>query len=717
MPEFGKSKILIVDDKKSNRRSICRTLEGLKNIEFVLAESGEIALKALFHHQFAVILLDVNMPGMSGYETAEVISGDIDSKDTPILMVTAQGSSPDELIKAYDAGAVDYITKPIVPRILEAKVKQFVSLDQSLKKSIYISENRDRILNAAGEGVIDVDHLGYIRYCNSKSCRLLAASSSQIIGSKFDDWFSDRESDTTKHSVDIYSRLYQQAKQEGLTRQADMDIKLASGTRIPVEMNCTTASKQFSTMTLLFQDITERLSMEQRLLKMANFDVLTSLPNRAYFYSTLGHALKRQDRLDHHLAVLAIDLDHFKYINDSYGHDAGDRLLRIISGRLLRCVRECDLVARMGGDEFSIVLYDVESSGDVVLIINKILEMVSVPINLPTGQVSTSASIGIALYSGEKTTLEDLLKNADTAMYEAKADGRNNYKFFAKDMQEKENQKQQVQVLLQRAVSDGELSLVYQPKVSLSSKRMVGCEALLRWNPASTILATELKSPAVFIPIAEESGQINLIGEWVLEAVFRQVKEWLCLPSYKGMTVSINVSTRQLMRPSFYPRVEALLESYKIPPSAIEFEVTETGVLDNVERVIKALQQLRELGARISIDDFGTGNSSLDHLRKLPFDILKIDRSFIKDIGVDRQDEEIIKVVMAIAKTMGLEVIAEGAETQEQLAFLDDIKCEYVQGFFFSKPLLADDLTRVIVEPGSGFMHKFAQYHSNTSLH
>ncbi len=704
------SKILIVDDKTANRHAICRILETLENIEFIHADSGEEALKLLLTHQVAVILLDINMPGMSGYETAEFISNDVDNRDTPIVMVTAQGSSLSDISCAYDAGAVDYITKPIEPKVLFNKVKQFVILDQAVKETIRIGTQRDRILNAAGEGVLEVDNEGFIQYCNARATQLLQDEGSKILGSHFNQWFHLRHDESSDQTTVKFLEIYHQVMEHDFYN-IDMAIHHANGIIIPIEMNCSAETGNVSpSVTLIFQDITDRLAIETRLLTMANYDPLTGLANRAFFHTALGQALARQQRLENTLAVLFLDLDHFKYINDNYGHDAGDHLLITTGEKLRHCVRDSDLVARLGGDEFAIVLYDIGSSHDLVPVAEAILKALAEPVKYKTSSLHTSTSIGISIYNNGTNTIGKLIKFADTAMYEAKADGRNNYKFYADNMQKKENEKQHIQIMLHKAITNNELSLVYQPKISLATHCMTSCEALLRWQPENAKGKAGNISPATFIPIAEESGQIIRIGMWVVETVFLQVQQWMLLPEFVDMTVSINVSTHQLQRSSFFPKVKILLQKYNIPPGAIEFEITETGMIGNIDQVIEELKQLHDLGVKISIDDFGTGNSSLDHLRKLPLDILKIDQSFIKDIGIDAQDEEIIRVVMAIAQTMGLQVVAEGAETLEQIQFLQEVQCDFIQGYFFSRPVPPAKISRLLAKPETAFCNQFSKF-------
>jgi diguanylate cyclase (GGDEF)-like protein len=458
---------------------------------------------------------------------------------------------------------------------------------------------------------------------------------------------------------------------------------------------------------VMFQNVTERKQNEYKLHHLANFDSLTDLANRAYFYDHLRKAIARFKRNRNDLAVLYIDLDHFKLVNDQYGHDTGDALLQYVSAMLRSSVREGDLVARMGGDEFAIILYDIDDANGMATVAQKILNKVDKPIEIQGIKLSVSVSVGIAYYEGIPMTIEQLLKSADTAMYSAKLQGRNNYQFFSASMHEKVQEKQHIQVMLQQAVINQELSLVYQPQVSLSKNNIVGCEALLRWQPKEGAAI----SPDKFIPIAEESGQIEELGEWVLSEVCQQVAQWSKSIDFKGLTVSINVSVRQLTTDKFYNTLAFLLKKYDVSPKFIEIEITETAMSTNYAKLVEELDKIRQLGVAISMDDFGTGHASLDNLRKLPLNKLKIDRSFIQDIGIDPCDEDITKVIMAIAKKMSLDLVAEGAETVEQLAFLSAEDCDIIQGYYFSKPVSPEQLFSYLQDNENLFEEKFKEYH------
>lgn len=694
-----RSKVLVVDDLVANHRAVASVIEHLP-IEIFYAASGAEALRLVMKNRFAIILMDVHMPEMDGIETTRLIHGTKTTKDVPIVMLTASAGCGDLLLEAYGAGAVDYVVKPVVPIILVNKVRQFVELelqhrlvDTARKEQAETNARMTILLNSGGEGVLGIDLTGAITFANPKAAAIFNAEQSVLLHNNIDQFFFDEKNDSA-HWNDSILHGFMASGTAGASSQerwqtlgnASFDVEYSSD---PMRDS---NGKQIGSV-VMFQDITERKAIEANLKYLATYDALTNLMNRAYFHDSLLKAISRAKRTKDPLCVLMLDLDHFKFINDKYGHGGGDLLLKVVSKRLAGSIREGDVVARLGGDEFGMILYDVHNVNDALPVAQKIITAVGQNIELEEATVNVSCSIGIYQYDDYSLEMDEVIKNADTALYEAKEEGRNNYQVFALNMRKEVVEKQRIQMLLQRALADDEFYLVYQPKVSISKKKIVGCEALLRWQPKDEVLAggTPL-GPAVFIPIAEESGQIVEIGDWVLESACKQAIEW----KQKGFTdcvVSVNVSTRQLRTGEFHQRVKEVFNRYDITPSMIELEVTETGVLDDQKRTIDELEKINEMGVKISIDDFGTGNSSLDYLRKLPLDTLKIDRSFVVDIGVDTQDEELIRVMLAISQTMELDVIAEGVETVEQLCFLAENQCDVIQGYYFSKPVSAADMT------------------------
>ncbi len=433
-------------------------------------------------------------------------------------------------------------------------------------------------------------------------------------------------------------------------------------------------------------DITDKKRAEQELRYLANYDTLTGLPNRALLSERLGRAIIRARRQETRVAVLFLDLDRFKDINDSLGHATGDRLLKAAAARLQATVSASDTVARLGGDEFTVVLEDVESLVAVERMARDILNAFSTPLEVDERHdVSITPSLGISLYPDHALVPTDLLKYADTAMYQAKAEGRNTYQVYNETMDAEARQRAAIISALRKALERGEFRLVYQPRMSLVDGRITGVEALLRWNSADL---GEI-APTVFIPLAEESGLIVSIGEWVLGEACRQLKAWRT----QGLTeicVGVNVSVLQLLRGNLVGYLKRVLEATELPADRIELELTESMVMQNAEQTTAVLNELRRMGVSLAIDDFGTGYSSLVYLKRLPIDTLKIDKEFIDDLTRDADDEAITSTIVTMGHSLGLTVIAEGVENEDQLNFLRQQGCDEIQGHWLSRPIDGD---------------------------
>ena len=437
-------------------------------------------------------------------------------------------------------------------------------------------------------------------------------------------------------------------------------------------------------------DITDRKLAEQRIAHMAHHDALTGLPNRVLLRDRIQQAIAQAHRNTKELAVLFLDLDRFKTINDSLGHQLGDRLLQSVASRILVCVREGDTVARVGGDEFVIVIPGIASSVDASSVAAKILEVLASAFHLNGNDLHVSASIGISLYPADGADAETLMRNADTAMYHAKDTGRGNFQFFTQHMNVAAQQRLTLETALRRAVEGSEFELQYQPLFDLRDRSITGFEALVRWNAPGG----EVVPPAQFIAAAEDSGLIVPIGEWVLREALLQAKTWQ--GTGRPITVAVNVSANQLARTSFVERLRALLEETRVDPALLELEVTESVIIEGAGEARAALDQIAALGVGIAIDDFGTGYSGLAYLKRLPIDTVKIDQSFVRDLTVDPDDAAIVTAIVAMAASLGVEVVAEGVETEEQLAQLRRLGCQRAQGFLLARPMSAAAAARLV---------------------
>ncbi len=434
-------------------------------------------------------------------------------------------------------------------------------------------------------------------------------------------------------------------------------------------------------------DITERKEAEEKIQHLAFYDPLTQLPNRRLLMDRLQQALASSTRSGRMGALLFIDLDHFKTLNDTLGHDIGDQLLQQVALRLASCVREGDTVARLGGDEFMLILeelseHSVEAGAQTEAVSEKILIALSHPYRLAEYDCRSSPSIGATVFSGHQVSLEELMKQADIAMYQSKKAGRNTMRFFDPEMQAAINAHAALENELRLAIENHHFQLHYQVQVD-HAQRVLGVEALIRWmHPERGMIP-----PPHFIPLAEESGLILPIGRWVLETACAQLRAWQDNPLTGGHTIAVNVSPKRFRQPDFAAEIQATVLRHAIDPKLLKLELTETLLLDNIDEVIKTMGVLNDIGVQISMDDFGTGYSSLQYLKRLPLGQLKIDQSFVRDIASDSSDKAIVKTIIAMAQSMDLDVIAEGVETAEQRQILLDMGCRSFQGFLFSKPL------------------------------
>ena len=433
---------------------------------------------------------------------------------------------------------------------------------------------------------------------------------------------------------------------------------------------------------------------EEQFRKLAHYDIITALPNRALFYDRLGHAIAQAKRDRCALAVLFVDVDRFKHVNDTFGHAAGDQLLKLVSDRLSGCVRANDTVGRLGGDEFAIVLSRLTVPDDAGTVAQKIVDELNLPFHLEGAELFVTSSIGITVCPADSSDADELIRNADIAMYQAKERGRNNYQFYTPEMTRRTREMLNMEGELRRALEREELVLHYQPKVSLATRQVSGFEALLRWRHPERGLIP----PGDFIPLLEETGLIVQAGEWVLRAVCRQLKEWQ-RSGTPMVPVAVNLSARQFLSPNLAANIRAALEESGSDPGLLEVEITESSIMQDTSEAIRALEYLAALGVMSAIDDFGTGYSSLAYLKRFPLRALKIDRSFVRDITTDPDDATITEAIISMAHSLKLYVIAEGVETVEQLAFLMRYGCDEVQGFLFSRPVPGEECAAFITDP------------------
>jgi diguanylate cyclase (GGDEF)-like protein/PAS domain S-box-containing protein len=516
---------------------------------------------------------------------------------------------------------------------------------------------------------------------------------------------------------DLAAKHFRQAMSreiEQLLKTPDVSVSIETvfhrrnGSSFPVEISLQSlaANRGFSQnsplLVALARDITEHKQTEEELNRLAYYDMLTGLPNRLLFNDRLHQATADAKRRGRFVALILLDIDRFKVVNDTMGHVAGDRLLQEMANRLKQSVREGDTIARLGGDEFALVFADIAEVRDVAQLAQNLLSRLAVPMEIDGREVFSSASIGITLYPADTEDVDSLVKFADSAMYHAKEQGRNNYQFYSQEMTATAQERLRTESNLRRALERDELFLYYQPQIEIETGRILGVEALLRWRDSNG----DFIPPVQFIPLAEETGLIVPIGEWVLQRACTQLKAWHTA-GFPQLTMAVNVASRQFKDIHFGHTVRQMIKSLNIPAHTLELEITEGVLMENSDLIMRMLNDLKDSGVSLAIDDFGTGYSSLSYLKRFPIDRVKIDQSFVRDLSIDTDDLAIVKAIIAMAKTLRLRVIAEGVETDEQLGLLHSEGCHEYQGYLFARPMDADNISKLLRTPAVSVKKSF----------
>ena len=546
------------------------------------------------------------------------------------------------------------------------------------------------VLDNIVDAIIITDEHGHIKTCNPAARKIFKLDKEEAAG-------RDISSLIDEKSHQEYYAYFGKVFQSSIHYDMNIDpVELTAKNRhnvsFPIELIVSRMQVEDKTsFVIVIRDITERKQSQERLVYMANYDELTGLPNRALFHDRLNQAMERAKRLDKLAAVVFIDLDLFKKINDTLGHHVGDLLLIRAAERIKHCLRAMDTVARLGGDEYMAILEDINHVDEVTAVVVKILNVFDKPFVIHGNEIHITASAGIAIFPFDDTDIDELVKNADTAMFKAKDVGGNSYKYYTADMNKEIVERLNMENALRHAQKNNEFEVYYQPRIDLVTKRTTGMEALLRWRHPTFGQV----SPVTFVPLLEETGLIVPVGEWVLKQACEQTRIWNQKYNQE-LRVSVNLSARQFLQKDLIKRFQTIISASELDPELIELEITEGLLVENVETTVKMLDEFHKMGIRISVDDFGTGYSSLSYLKKFPINTLKIDRSFIRDIAVDMDDAAIISAIITLAQNLRLQVTAEGIETEEQLIFLQNLNCHEAQGFYFSKPLPNEDFEQYI---------------------
>jgi diguanylate cyclase (GGDEF)-like protein/PAS domain S-box-containing protein len=660
---------------------------GLERIA-VLGKQDLIAVGGL-----SAVLVDLMLPDAAGMELVDRLYAA--APHIPIVILSA---AEDEWIAraALLRGAQDFLSKERVDDYILAKILGGAIDRAAITEALFDEQQRAQVtLNSIGDGVISTDVEGRVTYLNGVAEKLTGWPKAEAIGRPLEEVFKIIDSDTRQSVPNPMQIATHENQTVGLPPTCVLIRR--DGVESAIEDSAAPIHDRRGRVTgavMVFHDVSASHAMTLRLAHLAQHDALTDLPNRMLLNDRMNQAIALAQRHNASLALLYMDLDRFKQINDSLGHLIGDRLLQSVALRLSECVRATDTVGRLGGDEFVVLLSEVAHAQDAAVCADKLLQAVRLPYVMDEHEIHITASVGIVIYPGDGAEVEALLQNADSALYEAKGRGRNNYQFYRPEFNSGAIERQSIERALRQAIGRNELELYYQPIMSLSTGAVAGAEALVRWNHPTL----GFMLPSQFIGIAEESGLIVPIGRWVLREACRQASVWrdVGLPPLK---LAVNISAVELRSKDFVVGVDTILKETGFDPQRLELELTESFLMQDSKSTAQVLSTLKELGTQLALDDFGTGYSSLSYVRRFPIDTLKIDQSFVRDLTTDPDDASVVSAVINMARGLHMGVVAEGVETLAQQRFLEEHQCAEAQGYRFSRPLSADAFARFLSAP------------------
>lgn len=686
------SKILVItdnaEDAQTLRDALCKATDGPFRLEWkrTLSES----IERLAESNVDAILVDLALPDSEGIETFDRLFAA--SPQTPIMTLCADDDEP-LAIEMVEYGSQGYLSRGHFKNYLVPQGLRNMILRKAVEENLLQEKARAEIvLNSISDAVICTDISGNVDYLNVAAEDITGWSAAQAMGKPIADIFKIIDSETRLPIRNTVELVLQKDEVMGLP--ANTLLIRQDGSEAAIEDSASPIHDLSGNLTgavIVFHDVSETKAMAVKMTHLAHHDFLTNLPNRVLLNDRIAQAITSSKRNGAKLAVLFLDLDNFKHINDSLGHATGDMLLKSVTNRLVDCVRDSDTVSRQGGDEFVILLSESKDESNASLTAEKIITSMTLPHLLSRREFHITTSIGISIYPTDGLDAGTLIKNADTAMYHAKDNGRNNYQFFRNHMNTRAVERQFIESSLRQAIERDEFVLYYQPKLSLRTGAITGMEALLRWAHPKWGMV----QPERFLQIAEESGLIVTIGRWVLREACRQAKQWLDSGIPK-MSIAVNISALEFRQPGFFDGVQKVLEDTGLDPQMLELEITESVLMRDAQSSTEILSKLKNLGVQLAVDDFGTGFSSLSYLQQFPIDVLKIDRSFVSEIKSISDDGFIVSAVIGMGNSLKLRVVAEGIENEVQLAFLQVRDCEEGQGYLFSPPVAAAQITAML---------------------
>lgn len=691
-------KILVADDDPVMRNCV-KDLLAAYDYSCTLTENGKQAVELLGRQRFDILLLDIMMPEMDGHQVMVLVKERFPDVDMIIVSGDATFSNA---TKALRQGAKDFISKPYKPEDLIKSIRH-IQETRNLKskidhmhQQILASEQRYRFfINHSPDLIYMLDKKGKFAFVNDKVMELLGYHPDELIGKHYSSIVS---SDDLPQANYIFSQnnefpeLNQNMELNIVHKSSSAQPRCFESDSIAINMIMSDLFSEtdnpeqiFSGIYGVARDITEKKKHERQISFQLYHDALTTLPNRVLFKDRMNYALAQAQRNETRLAVLFMDMDRFKTINDSLGHPAGDKLLRSMAMRLNACLRESDTLARIGGDEFLLLMPEIMFPSDVETLIHKMHKALINPFNLEGHDIFASFSIGISIFPEDGTNAETLIKHADMAMYQSKRQQKGSYQFFSNQLITQFQPNLAIENGIRRALAENQFEVYFQPQFNVKANNITGVEALIRWNhPEKGMIM-----PNDFIPLAEETGLICDIGNWMLDASMGILQQWNDNPKLQQIKLAINISAVQFAQEDFVDYVLSTMQKYQINGTQIELEITENVLVHNIQQVVSKLKELGRYGIRFAIDDFGMGYSSLSYLQELPLNNLKIDRSFLNSIQSQEDSSSIISAIVSMAHEMEMDIVAEGVENEVQLNYIRNIGCPVVQGYFFAKPMPA----------------------------